>query len=165
MHIADIDRLLHQLESAPGFVIPLVYELPETLRKRRPAAGVWSAHEHACHLPAVETLMAARLDLMLNNDHPVIAPYEPSRDDADDALLRLDLDAEMQRYRRERAETVTRLRALTPAQWARTAEHSEYAQYSVFIMYRHVALHDLYHGYRIEQRLLNRDWAAEWPAK
>lgn len=165
MNVTDINRLLQQLETAPEFVIPLVYELPENLRKRRPGPGVWSAHEHACHLPAVQPLMVARLELMLANDHPVITPYEPSRDDPDDALLSLDLDAEMQRFRRERAELVTRLRTLTPAQWSRTADHAEYSHYSVFIMFRHVALHDLYHGYRIEQRLLNRAWAADWPAR
>jgi hypothetical protein len=29
----------------------------------------------------------------------------------------------------------------------------------VFIMFRHVALHDFLHGYRIEELLLRPDWA------
>jgi len=28
-------------------------------------------------------------------------------------------------------------------------------------MFRHVALHDLFHAYRIEELLLRREWAAE----
>jgi len=32
--------------------------------------------------------------------------------------------------------------------------------YSVFIMFRHVALHDFLHGYRIEELLLRPDWLA-----
>jgi hypothetical protein len=29
----------------------------------------------------------------------------------------------------------------------------------VFIMFRHLALHDFLHGYRIEELLLKKDWA------
>lgn len=44
----------------------------------------------------------------------------------------------------------------------RTAEHQEYSHYSVLIMFRHVALHDLFHAYRIEELLLRLEWEAEW---
>jgi hypothetical protein len=57
---------------------------------------------------------------------------------------------------------VTRLRQLAPEVWNRTAEHGEYSHYSVLIMFRHVALHDLFHAYRIEELLLRREWAPEW---
>ena len=51
---------------------------------------------------------------------------------------------------------VSRLRELTPAQWELSASHPEYNRYSIFIMFRHLALHDLYHAYRIEERLFER---------
>ncbi len=38
------------------------------------------------------------------------------------------------------------------------APHEEYSDYSVRIMFRHLALHDLYHAYRIEERLLRKAW-------
>lgn len=138
----------------------MIYEVRPELRKRRPAPGVWSAHEHAVHLPAVQPLMMTRLDHMLSDPAPRIESYEPSRDDPDDALLKLDLDAEMDRFDRERREMLQRLRALSPKQWAIAAEHDEYSHYSVFIMFRHLALHDLYHAYRIEERLLRKDWTS-----
>jgi hypothetical protein len=40
----------------------------------------------------------------------------------------------------------------------RTAKHGEYSHYSVFIMFRHLALHDFLHAYRIEELLLKKDW-------
>jgi uncharacterized damage-inducible protein DinB len=132
--------------------------MPPELRKRRPAAGVWSAHEHAVHLPAVQPIFMARLEYMLSDSSPRIKSYEPSRDEPDDALLALDLDAEMDRYERERTAMVERLRTLTPDQWAITAEHDEYSHYSMFIMIRHLALHDLHHAYKIEERLLRKSW-------
>ena len=155
-HIAPV---LDQLARGPVLVRELIYEVPPELRKRRPAPGVWSAHEHAVHLPAVQPIMIDRLQQMLADPTRPIKSYEPSRDDPDDALLKLDLDTEMDRFARERASMITALKALTPDQWETAVEHDEYSHYSVRIMFRHLALHDLYHAYRIEQRLLYKEWA------
>jgi hypothetical protein len=87
----------------------------------------------------------------------VITPYDPGRDDPDDALLSLDLEESLQRYADDRARLVSRLRELSDADWQRTAEHGEYSHYSVFIMFRHLALHDFFHAYRIEELLLRKD--------
>jgi hypothetical protein len=150
--------VIESLERAPRLVLPLVREVPGPVRKRRPAPGRWSAHEHACHLAAVHPLFFERLDLMLKEDHPAIRGYQPDRDDAEDALLNVDLDEALGRFERDRARLVARLRDLRPADWDRTAAHAEYARYSVFLMFRHVALHDLLHSYRIEELLLKKDW-------
>jgi hypothetical protein len=154
--------LVDAIARAPGIVVPLVREMPASLVKRRPASGKWSAHEHACHLAVVHDLFFRRLDQMLSQPAPVITPYDPGTHDPDDALLKLDLDASLDAYVRERAALVERLRQLSPAEWQRTAEHGEYSHYSVFIMFRHLALHDFFHAYRIEELLLCRDWADEW---
>jgi hypothetical protein len=154
-----IEAVLAQLGLGPEIVVELVREVPDSILRRRPAPGVWSAHEHACHLPAVQPLMLQRLEYMLSDRAPVITPYEPSSDEPDGALLEVDLDEAMDRFIRERAVLVERLRQLTPAEWDVAAEHGEYSHYSVFIMFRHLALHDLYHAYRIEERMLKRDWS------
>jgi hypothetical protein len=78
----------------------------------------------------------------------------------DDALLRTDLDDALERFARDRAGLVARLRTLHPEDWARTGQHDEYNSYSVFRMLRHLALHDFFHAYRIEELLLRRDWPA-----
>ena len=77
---------------------------------------------------------------------------------ADDYLLRMDLDEALEGFARDRGALVARLRALAPADWARRGEHGEYSHYSVFIMFRHVAMHDMLHAYRIEELLLKKDW-------
>jgi hypothetical protein len=129
--------------------------------KRRPAPGRWSAHEHACQLAHVHVLFFDRLDQMLRDPAPVIRPYLPGEQDADDLLLGMDLEASVARFVADRARLVERLTALSPLQWARSAEHGEYRTYSVFIMFRHLALHEFLHAYRIEELLLHRDWGAE----
>jgi len=147
------------LERAPSLVLPLVREVPESLLKRRPKPGKWSAHEHACHLADVQPTFVERLDLMIAQEHPTIRPYLPEREHSEDALLSVDLDEALQRFQRERALLVARLRQLQPPDWDRTAEHPEYSRYSLFILFRHAAMHDMLHAYRIEECLLNRDWA------
>jgi hypothetical protein len=151
--------IIEALERAPGVVIPLVREVPPEVLTRRPAPGKWSAHEHACHLAHVHWLFFDRLDEMLASPAPVITPYDPGASDPDDLLLKMDLDDSLEQYAEDRARLVARLRQLSPEEWMRQAEHGEYSHYSVFIMFRHLALHDFLHAYRIEELLLKKEWA------
>jgi hypothetical protein len=150
--------VIDALERAPVVVVPLVLEVPPDVLRRRPAPRKWSAHEHACHLAHVHWLFFDRLDQMLASPAPVITPYQPGESDADDMLLKMDLHDSLDQYVEDRARLVDRLRRLSPEEWARKAEHGEYSHYSVFIMFRHLALHDFLHAYRIEELLLKKEW-------
>jgi DinB family protein len=152
-------EVVEALERAPSVIVPLVREVPDHLRKRRPSPGRWSAHEHACHLAAVQPMFFERLALMLEREHPAIRPYLPEKAHSPDALLAVDLEEALGRFQRERAALVARLRGLRPDDWSRTAEHEEYSHYSVFILFRHAVMHDMLHAYRIEECLLRKDWA------
>jgi hypothetical protein len=156
--------VIEALERAPGVVLPLIGEVPSVLLKRRPAPRKWSAHEHACHLAFVHRLFFDRLEHMLAAPAPIITPYDPGQSDPDDLLLNMDLDDSLRRYVEDRGRLVERLRTLSEQEWARRAEHGEYSHYSVFIMFRHLALHDFFHAYRIEELLLRREWTPEWQA-
>jgi uncharacterized damage-inducible protein DinB len=155
------ESIITMLENAPCVIVPLVREVPAEVLKRRPQPAKWSAHEHACHLAEVQPMFLTRLELMLNDPAPRITPYNPSADDEEGALLKMDLNDALERFTRERAELVEELKDLSAEDWGRTAEHPEYAHYSVFIMFRHLALHDMLHSYRIEELLLKNDWPVE----
>jgi hypothetical protein len=152
--------VVEALERAPSIVVPLVREVPAVLLKRRPAQGKWSAHEHACHLAVVHRLFFDRLDQVLSSPAPVITPYDPGQSDPDDLLLNMNLEDSLQMYVDDRTRLVERLRRLPASDWNRTAEHGEYSHYSVLIMFRHLALHDFLHAYRIEELLLRKDCTA-----
>lgn len=160
--IESVPAVLDALERAPSVVVPLVREVPARVLRRRPRPGKWSAHEHGCHLAVVHGLFFERLEQMLVDPAPVITPYDPGTQDADDALLRLSLDDCLDSFVRDRRLLVARIKDLTSSEWRKTADHGEYSHYSVFIMFRHLALHDFFHAYRIEELLLNREWTAEW---
>jgi hypothetical protein len=146
------------LERAPRIIVPLVGEVRPVNLKRRPAPARWSAHEHACHLALVHRLFVDRLKQMLSSPAPVITPYDPGVSDPDDLLLGMELETSLRQYVDDRRRLVERLRKLSPVEWSRTAEHGEYSHYSVFIMFRHLALHDFFHAYRIEELLLKKEW-------
>ena len=149
--------VIGSLERAPEIILPLVREVPPAILKRRPKPGKWSAHEHACHLATVHPIMSARLDSMLSNSHTRIVPFFPSAQEEEGALLNVDLDQALDRFSSDRALLVYRLKTLSENDWQRTAEHGEYTHYSVFIMFRHLAMHDMLHAYRIEELLLKND--------
>jgi uncharacterized damage-inducible protein DinB len=155
---AQINAVVAALENAPQIVVSLTREIPEQFIKRRPQSAKWSAHEHAVHLAEVHQLFFDRLDLMLAQENPEIKSYEPSRDDEDGALLERDLNESLEKFAADRKILVEKLKTLSPSDWQRTARHEEYADYSIFIMLRHLALHDNLHAYRIEEILLKKDW-------
>ena len=73
-------------------------------------------------------------------------------------MLEIDLDESLERYVRERAALVNRLKKLSPDEWRKTAEHEAFDHYSVWIMFRHLLNHEMLHAYRIEELLLKKDW-------
>src|SRR5215470_5960349 len=101
----DVEALLLTLERAPALLIPLVREVPAARLKRRPQPDKWSAHEHACHLCTEHWLFTGRLERMLMQDDPVIEKYDAD-DEEPGALMRMDLDASLLRFARERGELV-----------------------------------------------------------
>lgn len=150
--------LISALETAPGVIIPLIREVPPTILKRRPGVGKWSAYEHAVHLSQSDVAFRGRLDLILSEPEPFIEAIENSAEDEAGAMLEVDLDESLERYVRERASLVERLKQLTPDEWRKTAVHEAFDRYSVFIMFRHLLNHEMLHTYRIEELLLKMDW-------
>ena len=154
----DISTLISALETAPGVIIPLIREVPPLILKRRPAPAKWSAYEHAIHLSQSDVAFRARLDLILSEPEPFIKTIENSAEDEAGAMLDVDLDESLDRYARERATLVERLKTLSEEEWQKSAVHEAFDHYSVFIMFRHLYVHEMHHAYLIEQLLLKNDW-------
>ncbi len=155
---ANTTTLISALSTAPGVIIPLISEVPPQILKRRPSPAKWSAYEHAVHLSQSDFAFRARLDLILSTPEPFIEMIENSAEDEAGAMLEIDLDESLDRYVRERAALVERLKKLSPDEWQKTAVHEAFDHYSVFIMFRHLLNHEMLHSYRIEELLLKKDW-------
>ncbi len=156
--MSDPNAVLAALMHNPALVADLVGDADPAILRRRPSPAKWSIHEHAVHLAEVHPLFFRRLDRMLTEVDPVITPYNPTREEEEGGLLEQDLGGAMKRYAQDRARLVERLKPLAPADWQRSARHPEYALYTIQIMFRHLALHDLFHAYRIEELVLKPTW-------
>jgi len=143
---------------APGVIIPMIREVPPQILKRRPSPAKWSAYEHAVHLSQSDALFRDRLDLILSTPEPYIKSALPSPEEEAGSMLEIDLDESLDRYVRERADLIKRVRKLSAEKWQKTAEHEAFDHYSVFIMFRHLLNHEMLHAYRIEELLLKKDW-------
>ena len=154
----EVKTLIATLQSAPHIIIGLIREVPPQYLKRRPSPTKWSAHEHACHISTADTAYLLRLELILTDPAPYITSMLPSADEEAGALLNIDLDEALDLYVRERARLVERLKELSEGDWQRTARHEAYSHYSVFIMFRDLLLHEMFHAYRIEELMLKKDW-------
>lgn len=152
------NTLISALETAPGVIIPLIREVPQQILKRRPSPDKWSAYENAVHLSQSDVAFRARLDLILSTPEPFIKTIENSAEDEAGAMLDIDLDESLERYVHERGSLIERLRELSPEEWQKTAVHEAFDHYSVFIMFRHLYVHEMHHAYLIEQLLLKNDW-------
>ncbi len=156
--MSDTTTLISALAAAPGVIIPLIREVPPQILKRRPSPAKWSAYEHAVHLSQSDAAFRERLDQMLSEPEPFIKTIDNSPEDEAGAMLEIDLDESLNRYVRERASLVERLKKLSPDEWQKTAVHEAFDHYSVFIMFRHLLNHEMLHAYRIEELLLKKDW-------
>jgi DinB family protein len=156
--IMNTQMLIASLDAAPGIIIGLVHEVAPQNLKRRPAPNKWSAHEHACHISTGHAVFLSRLELMLSDPLPQIKSMQPSPNEEAGSLLSVDLDEALSRYVRERALVVKRLKELSPEDWQRTAEHEAFSHYSVYIMFRHMLIHEMHHAYRIDELMLKKDW-------
>jgi predicted alpha/beta superfamily hydrolase len=154
----DPRAVLVALDNAPALLVPLIRDVPSAWCKRRPLPHKWSAHEHFCHVAALESRFRARLEKMLAEDDPELEPFYPAPEDEAGGLLAIDLDKAVERFTRERAELVARLRDLPLEAWERRGRHPEYALYTIFGLARHIVLHDSLHGYRIEDSLRRQEW-------
>ena len=131
---------------------------PPRTSSAAPAPDKWSAHEHACHISTGQATFLSRLELMLSDPLPQIKSMEPSPDEEAGSLLSVDLDEALGLYVRERALVVKRLKELSADDWQRTAEHEAFSHYSVYIMFRHLLMHEMLHAYRIDELMLKKDW-------
>jgi hypothetical protein len=154
------EEVITQLARGPVLIAGLIEAVPPSDLKRRPAPGKWSAHEHACHLAVLGPIYLRRLELILAEHNPDIISYEPDSEDPN-YLLAMDLEAILKRFAHDRAVLVSLLRALPAEAWDRPARHTGHARYSLFLMCRHIAMHDGLHAYRIEESALGSHWPTE----
>lgn len=112
--------------------------------RERPREGVWSPLEYACHVRDLATVVAARVDLVLDTDHPIVEDWDEDIAALDGEYPRQDPTEVAADLDGVTALVTARLDEVHDDQWDRVARTTSGTPVTV----RHLALylvHDLTH--------------------
>jgi uncharacterized damage-inducible protein DinB len=151
------DALLQTLSTAPTLLRGFMETVPDSVLDRQRGQGFWTIKEHLAHLTDVQPMLLLRLARFRDESHPDFQPHLPG-DDAGQALpIDQPVSKLLESFENERQKQLQVIESLSDDVWSRTASHPEYTHYDATVLIRHVALHDHWHMYRMEELWLTRD--------
>ena len=119
--------------------------------------GCWSIAEHVSHLAQVQPMLLERILRFMREDLPAFTPYIPGASEVEERPPVVEMTAAFEAFNQYRAKQVDLLESADDITWQKTGRHPEYAQYSLYILVRHILMHDHWHMYRMEELWLTRD--------
>jgi hypothetical protein len=110
----------------------------------RPAPGVWSRLEYACHVRDVHRIFGDRVRLMLENDDPLFANWDQDATAVEDRYGEQDPSVVSVELIEAAADIAAVFAGVTDDQWARTGRRSNGSFFTVDSIGRYY-LHDIVH--------------------
>ncbi len=154
----DIPDLLEALRRTPKILSEFVKTMPESKLDLRRGEGFWTIAEHVSHLAQVQPMLLERFERFMNEDRPEFVPHIPGNDKEEpDTPPRMSIGSALDQFASYRQRQLRLLESANEVTWRRTATHPEYEAYSLYILTRHVLVHDYWHMYRMEDLWLTRD--------
>jgi uncharacterized damage-inducible protein DinB len=154
----DIPDLLETLRRSPKILAQFVQSIPESKLDVRRGAGFWTVAEHFSHLAQVQPMLLKRFERFLSEDRPDFVPYLPGGNaEEPDTPPRMSIESALEQFARYRASQLLVLESADTSAWQKSGTHPEYEDYSLYILARHVLMHDHWHMYRIEELWLIKD--------
>lgn len=153
----DIPDLLETLKRSPNILSRFVRSIPENKLDVRRGEGFWTIAEHYSHLAQVQPMLLKRIERFLNEDHPEFVPYNPGSSEEPATPPRMSIESALDQFTCYRACQLRLLESADENCWKKKATHPEYEEYSLYILTRHVLMHDHWHMYRMEELWLTRD--------
>ena len=154
----DILDLLEALKRTPKILFEFVQTIPEDKLDLRRSEEFWTVAEHVSHLAQVKPMMLNRFERFMNEDHPEFVPYIPgSATEEPDTPHRMDMASALDQFVEYRDKQLLLLENADDISFKKSATHPEYEAYSLYILTRHVLMHDYWHMFRMEELWLTRD--------
>jgi hypothetical protein len=138
-------EMIKTLRATPVVVRALVAGVDRAQLRRRPAPGEWAIIEVVGHLADTEERALARVRRMLAEEDPELEPFDQEALAEQRRYLDLDLERELARLERLRAEHLALLVGLDDPGWERTGRHGEHGEMSVELYETHVAAEEVDH--------------------
>jgi uncharacterized damage-inducible protein DinB len=153
----DIPDILETLKRSPNILSRFVNSIPENKLDVRRGEGFWTIAEHFSHLAQVQPMLLKRFERFMNEDTPEFVPYIPVNPEEPATPLRMSIESALDQFTCNRASQLQLLERADENCWKKMGIHPEYEEYSLYILARHVLMHDHWHMYRMEELWLTRD--------
>ena len=69
----------------------------------------------------------------------------------------MEVNVALESFKHHREKQLALLEKADASTWQKTATHPEYELYSMYILVRHILMHDHWHMFRMEELWLTRD--------
>ena len=145
--------LLIDLESAPDVLATLLGGVSDPAWDRRPDPERFTLREVTAHLADWDQVFLGRLVQTRDADNALLQGLDEGQVAMDHDYTHADPAECLARYAAGRAKTVAFLRALSPKQWARTANHTELGPITLEAQAALIAFHDGYHRQQVVEWL------------
>jgi uncharacterized damage-inducible protein DinB len=154
----DARELIQGLQQTPRILSEFVHAIPAERLDLRRGEGFWTIAEHVAHLAQVQPMLLERMERFMTEDHPEFVPYFPGRTGEEPATpARMSMASALEQFGGCRDNQLRLLENADATTWKKTAVHPEYDAYSLYILARHVLMHDYWHMYRMEELWLTKD--------
>jgi len=157
---ADVPPEIAILEQSPIIIEKILIAAGPNELHWKPAADRWSIGEVLGHLVDVEKMFLDRVQRMVKEDNPVIAPYDQEQVAATGKYAEKPALEFLRDFCHERDRSVSWLRYAFPAVGGRTGRHAEIGTVTVAQVASEWAFHDLGHIRQISELYRAR---AFWP--
>ncbi|HEX8984771.1 MAG TPA: DinB family protein [Bryobacteraceae bacterium] len=145
-------RLAARLRDQAGDIRRLTSDLDEETLASRPVPERWSLKELVCHLWRVQEVFEMRIEAMLTETKPMIAPYVPNGDPEFDEKMKSTCAELVEAFLAEREQLLALLVSLPASDWRHQGVHPEFPEYDVQFAVEYLGHHEAHHIYQMFQR-------------
>jgi len=147
---------LDTFKNLPEIIEKYISAIPLERIDLKRGNDVWTIREHICHISGVQKMLLGRIELIMNNDKPVIEPYFPEKDN--DVLSKYkSIEEAFKEYKTTRKDQIKLLKKCSENDFMKRAWHKEYSNYTIPLIVKHMIFHEYWHMYRIEEVWLTND--------
>src|SRR5215210_8981435 len=142
------------LDRTPATLVSLTATLPEAALDFRPSPQEWTIREVLAHLVDDEMyVMRTRLERIVKEDRPHLAPHDEQKWYANRNTTRDGLAQLLDDFRLQRAASLNIINMLRDEDWAREGYQPEYGHFTAEVWLGHWVDHDTTHTRQIEGNL------------
>jgi len=141
---------LERLRQTPGEVASLLDGLSQDTLTQEPAGGGWSIRQVVSHLRDAQGVLSTRLDLILEDDDPLLTSQAVFQWAARDETRPPTIQEVLDTYRVSRQETLAKLESIPLEDWWRTGRHEEFGTVTLRQQVSYFAAHESTHLPQLE---------------